>query len=445
VAEAPFVRVVVINFDGGDVTLRCLDALRATDWPAHRLEVVLVDNASVDGLVWTIRESYPWVTLVESLENEGFARGCNLGIGDLAGVDVVCLMNNDAVPDPGWLRPLVDELASDPRIGAASPKLVFLHPAVGAVLEGPPGVEVLGISFDGEDAWDRCRFDERWEAPLAPGPAAGLGPHGGRRRLTTRPQASVWRMLPPGQVVPSTVSLLVRCHHPGTKVRIRTGAAEAEVVAGPAARLVDLAVAPFDVVNNAGSALYDGWFGGDRGFLEPDLGQYDEPADVFAWCGGAVALKADYLREVGRFDPRFFLYYEDFELSWRGLERGWRYRYVPSSLVRHAHAHSSGEWSPFFTFWVDRNRRLALVEHAPADVAVRVVVEKVAGTARYAATETWRALRQGQVPPVRKVLRRGRELGSLVESLPHGISRRVANRRRSLVDDDVVRAWMVTK
>jgi Glycosyltransferase like family 2 len=158
-----------------------------------------------------------------------------------------------------------------------------------------------------------------------------------------------------------------------------------------------------------------------------------------------VALRAGYLREIGRFDPRFFLYYEDFELSWRGLERGWRYRYVPTSLVRHAHAHSSGEWSPFFTFWVDRNRRLALVEHAPAGVAVRVVAEKVAGTGRYAVTETWQALRRGQVPPVRKVLRRGRELGSLVESLPHGIARRVAHRRRSLVTDDVVRSWMVSK
>lgn len=438
----PFVRVVVINFDGGDVTLRCLDALRATDWPAERLEVVLVDNASVDGLTWVVRERYPWVVLVESLENEGFARGCNLGIGDLDGVDVVCLVNNDAVPDPGWLRPLVEELERDPTVGAVSPKLVFLHPAVGVVVDGPVGLEVLQVEVDGEDAWDRVRFDERWTA--SPGSRAGMGPSGDRLRQTSRPQAALWSAVPDGSLVPARLRLLLAADAPSV-YRLRTGAAEQTVTVGQEPVAVELAVTPFDVINNAGSALFEGWFGGDRGFLEPDLGQYDEPADVFAWCGGAVALRADYLREIGRFDPRFFLYYEDFELSWRGLERGWRYRYVPTSLVRHAHAHSSGEWSPFFTFWVDRNRRLALVEHAPARVAARVVAEKVAGTGRYAVTETWRALRQGQVPPVRRVLRRGRELGSLIESLPHGIARRVAHRRRSVVTDDVVRAWMVSK
>ena len=44
----PFVRVVVINFDGGPVTLRCLDALLASDYPSDRLEVVVVDNGSSD-------------------------------------------------------------------------------------------------------------------------------------------------------------------------------------------------------------------------------------------------------------------------------------------------------------------------------------------------------------------------------------------------------------
>jgi GT2 family glycosyltransferase len=442
-AEVPFVRVVVINFDGGDVTLRCLDALHATDWPAHRLEVVLVDNASVDGLVWTVRERYPWVRLVESLENEGFARGCNLGMGDLAGVDVVCLVNNDAVPEPGWLRPLVDALERDPHVGAASPKLVFLHPAVGVVVDAPVGVEVLQVELDGVDAWGRVRFDERW-APAAPGSRAGMGPAGDRLRRTARLQASLWSAVPDGSPVPTRLRLLLAADAP-SRCRLRTGAADETVTVGPEPVSVELRVAPFDVINNAGSALYEGWFGGDRGFLEPDLGQYDEPTDVFAWCGGAVALKADYLREIGRFDPRFFLYYEDFELSWRGLERGWRYRYVPESRVRHAHAHSSGEWSPFFTFWVDRNRRLALVEHAPAGVAARVVLEKVAGTARFAVSETVQAVRQRRVPPVRKVLRRGRELGSLLESLPHGVRRRVAHRRRSLVADEEIRAWMVSK
>ena len=48
--------------------------------------------------------------------------------------------------------------------------------------------------------------------------------------------------------------------------------------------------------------------------------------DVQAWCGGAVLLRASYLADVGGFDERLFLYYEDVDLSMRGTERGWRYR-----------------------------------------------------------------------------------------------------------------------
>ena len=73
------VRVVVVNFDGGAVTLRCLDALLASH-RADLLEIVVVDNASVDGVLWTLREKYPQVRLIVSDTNEGFARGCNLAL-----------------------------------------------------------------------------------------------------------------------------------------------------------------------------------------------------------------------------------------------------------------------------------------------------------------------------------------------------------------------------
>jgi hypothetical protein len=128
---------------------------------------------------------------------------------------------------------------------------------------------------------------------------------------------------------------------------------------------------PFDVINNVGSNLFAGGFGGDRGFLEVDRGQYEEPADVFAWCGGAVLLRRRYLDEVGTFDERFFLYYEDTDLSWRGQLRGWRYVYEPSALVRHHHAQSSGVGSPLFRYSTERNRLLMLAKNAPAKLAWR--------------------------------------------------------------------------
>ncbi len=126
------------------------------------------------------------------------------------------------------------------------------------------------------------------------------------------------------------------------------------------------------MINNAGSGLYAGGFGGDRGFLERDGGQYDEPAEVFAWCGGAVLLSKAYLDDVGLFDERLFLYYEDTDLSWRGRLRGWRYWYEPSSVVRHRHAASSGgAGSLIFRYYTERNRVLVLAKNAPAKLAAR--------------------------------------------------------------------------
>ena len=79
------------------------------------------------------------------------------------------------------------------------------------------------------------------------------------------------------------------------------------------------------------------------------------PADVFAWCGGSVLFRPSYLADVGLFDERFFLYYEDTDLSWRGAARGWRYRYVPEAVTRHVHAASTGEGSPVFQYYVERH------------------------------------------------------------------------------------------
>ena len=64
-----------------------------------------------------------------------------------------------------------------------------------------------------------------------------------------------------------------------------------------------------------------------------ELGQ--TPGQIEAFTGGAVVLSREFLDAVGRFDERFFLYYEDVELARRGRRRGWTFRVVPSSVVEH--------------------------------------------------------------------------------------------------------------
>jgi GT2 family glycosyltransferase len=191
--------------------------------------------------------------------------------------------------------------------------------------------------------------------------------------------------------------------------------------------------------------LYAGWFGGDRGFLQPDFGQFDEPAEVFAWCGGAALLRREYLEQVGLFDPRFFLYYEDFDLSWRGRQLGWRYLYVPQSRIRHRHAYSSKEGSDFFRFWVDRNRRLTLIKNAPAPVAARAAAGAVVGTGRDFVDHVVARARDGRPPSPRWTLHRLRQLASFARWVPAMVDERRRLRRTRVVDDEAIATWTMTK
>ena len=163
----------------------------------------------------------------------------------------------------------------------------------------------------------------------------------------------------------------------------------------------------------------EGGYGADRGFLEPDEGQYDAPAEVFAWCGGSVLLRPAYLADVGLFDERFFLYYEDTDLSWRGRSRGWRYRYVPDAVVRHVHAASTGEGSPVFQHYVERNRLLMLVKNAPPRPGRHAVWRYLLVTLSYA--------RRDIVRPVLRLHRPERRAGAaargVVRRLPAAATR----------------------
>ena len=103
------VGAVVLNYNGGERTLACLRSVLATEGDVP-LRVVLVDNASTDGIAARVRTELPAVTVVESPTNRGFAGGCNLGIRSLPDVRFVALVNNDATVDPGWLTPRVEAL-----------------------------------------------------------------------------------------------------------------------------------------------------------------------------------------------------------------------------------------------------------------------------------------------------------------------------------------------
>ncbi len=80
---------------------------------------------------------------------------------------------------------------------------------------------------------------------------------------------------------------------------------------------------------------YGRWF--DRGQSEQDWGQYDTPAFVPALCGALLFCRMTALQALHGpvFDPDFFLYKEDIELSLRMRKAGWQLLYHPKLLAYH--------------------------------------------------------------------------------------------------------------
>lgn len=305
------VRVAILNYNGGALVVEAVEAALATDWPSADLDVMLIDNASTDGSVDEVARRFPSVSVVRESTNRGFPAN-NRAFQDLDSVSYVALLNPDTVCDRGWLRPLVDALVADERLGAACPVLVY--------------------------AVDRDR------------------------------------------------------------------------------------------INSAGvELLADGYA---RNRLEGEARQRAAEIDVFAWSGGAVLLRGEYLRRTGSFDEQLFLYYEDVDLSWRGARLGWRYRVVPESVVVHHHAATVGVGSRTHRYYSERNRLLVLVKNAPFGFAARAILRFPLSTLSIAFRgEGWRV-----------AALRARSYAGFLRLLPHALSaRRRIGRGATVSDGELVR------
>jgi GT2 family glycosyltransferase/glycosyltransferase involved in cell wall biosynthesis len=117
------VSVVLVNYRGAEDTITCLRVFDRVDWPADRLELIVVDNDSGDGSAERIRTAVPTAVVIETGANLGFAGGCNAGVAAATG-EWVAFLNNDARPGEQWIAAAVAALGSDPSIGAVASKVL---------------------------------------------------------------------------------------------------------------------------------------------------------------------------------------------------------------------------------------------------------------------------------------------------------------------------------
>lgn len=111
---------------------------------------------------------------------------------------------------------------------------------------------------------------------------------------------------------------------------------------------------------------WDNVYASHRGVDEVDHGQYEETMETPFITGCSFIVRADVIQNVGTLDDRYYLYLEDLDWSLRIQKAGWKTMYVPSSLVWHVNAGSSGRpGNPLQNYYLTRNRFLLGMKYAP--------------------------------------------------------------------------------
>jgi GT2 family glycosyltransferase len=115
------VSVVVPVFNQAAVTAQCLQALLREE----ACEIVVVDDASIDATPDLLASHGNKIQVVTHRTNAGFARSCNDGAAAALASDYLLFLNNDTIPEPGWLEALVRYADQHPAVAAVGSKLLY--------------------------------------------------------------------------------------------------------------------------------------------------------------------------------------------------------------------------------------------------------------------------------------------------------------------------------
>ena len=121
-ADSPLISVVVLNWNGQQVVEKCLKSLQEQTYDP--LELIVVDNASIDGSTELVKKGFPEVKLILNKTNLGFGGGNNVGIKASQG-RYIMMLNNDTRLDPHCVEELRRCIEENDRYGACASKILL--------------------------------------------------------------------------------------------------------------------------------------------------------------------------------------------------------------------------------------------------------------------------------------------------------------------------------
>jgi len=131
----PKVLVISVNYNGRHLLDELFGSLFKQTRPAD--EVIMVDNASIDGSAEYVRKYFPQVKIIQQQRNKGFAQGINIGVAskqrdysaasspDLLMDEILVFINPDTSVQPDWLHHLLLPF-SNPLVGLTTSKILLM-------------------------------------------------------------------------------------------------------------------------------------------------------------------------------------------------------------------------------------------------------------------------------------------------------------------------------
>jgi GT2 family glycosyltransferase len=314
--------VVIVAYGAINDVRKCVDSLQKSEANSNvRLSIVIVDNFPGPVYSDALREISD--LYIPRHDNPGFGTSCNLGIrvglSEDPNTDHVMLLNPDATVDDYFFSRL-EKIASD---GLA------VHPISPAIVFDTTVQSFRCSQIDNLDA-RRC---------LVSDPAFLLSLHDEDGTPVARGEvfeihAQQYLAIGEDKITAGQTSFL------SYRVSDETEERESQII-----DLTKLECTNDYIIQNLGSFVGPHWAAGDdyNGFLWSQTKSLDGQS-ALAWCGAAVVLPTNFFSDVGFFDERFFLYFEDTELAVRGSDVGLHAKIFPSLLVRHSHSGTTSNY-----------------------------------------------------------------------------------------------------
>ncbi len=343
--------IIIVNFNGSKYFQTLFSSLETMDKKGNSYEIIVVDNASRDDSVFILKNIYATrfdqFNIICCTRNLGFAEGNNRG-AQVAKGKFLIFLNNDTAVDRGWLHS-IDVIARREDC-LVTPKLVFFNEFI--QIED----QLLGILNDtaiiNGKTWS---IDKRFLVNVEET----------NGRLLCTPQSQIRIPLLDGRNVPYVIEISINGHSKIYQYTIDT-----------------LQMKTFSIIQNAGSQINDSFAGEDIGFGRKDGIEFNYERTLNLACGASLCIRKDTFFRLGKFNKRFFMYYEDSDLSRTATEAGIPIIYCPDAVVRHFHMGSSSE-NPTVTFYIIRNRLLFLTRHYPIYVVIQEFGKDIQKSFRY--------------------------------------------------------------